>query len=165
MKYEIVAGERMSAKIARAFEVALSADTYAVLHFRREVDGYRGDRQLYVKETVAFMTRLSKRVRGKATFRRMPPLERFLPNAVTLEKLADGPHLNVMLRRPIHWEFDCFADALREEWLRSPWAATDKRAIKVMQRERGSNLVAYCHKEGDEALIIETLKFRPAVAS
>lgn len=158
MTPEIVAGERMPSKIARAYESAIAADTFAVLHLRREVDGFGGDRQLYVKEAIAFMTRLSKRIRGKATFRRLRPLERFLPNAVTIEKLTDGPHLNVMVRRPPHWDFDTFACAMREEWLKSPWAATDERAIKIMRREWGSNLVGYCHKEGDDAMIMETLR-------
>jgi hypothetical protein len=159
MRPEIVAGERMPAKIAREYESALSADTYAVLHLRRDLEGHRGDRQLYVKEAVAFTMRLSKRVRGKATFRRLRPLERLLPNAITVEKLFDGPHLNLMVRRPPHWDFETFASVLREEWLKSPWAATDERAIKIMPREPNSDLVAYCHKEGDGSQILETLRF------
>ncbi|MCL6684098.1 hypothetical protein [Sphingomonas alba] len=165
MEPEIVAGERMSAKIAKAFDAAISPDTYAVLHLRRELDGCRGERQLYEREALGFMARLSKRVRGKATHRRLPPDQRFLPNAITIEKLFDGPHLNVMLRRPANWEFDAFEAVLREEWLKSPWAATDQRAVKIMERERGSNLVGYCHKEGDEALLIETLSFGLVAAS
>ena len=165
MSPEIVAGERMSAKIAKAFDAAIFPNTYAVLHLRRELEGYRGERQLYEREALGFMARLSKRVRGKTTYRRLAPDKRLLPNAITIEKLLDGPHLNVMIRRPGNWEFDAFAGALREEWLKSPWAATDERAVKIMPRQRGSNLVGYCHKEGDEALLIQTLSFGLVAAS
>lgn len=137
----------------------MKSDVYAVVHLRREVDGIRGQRSIYVAQAVAFMERLSKRVRGKSTYRRLPHLARFLPNAVSIEKLADGPHFNVMIRKPANWGFEQFRDAFVEEWLKSAWAATDERAIDVQPRQIDSDLFGYCHKEGDEALVHETLRF------
>ena len=149
----------MSARIARNLEAALAADVYAVLHLNREIDGIRADRSIYVREVVAFMERLAKRCRGKTQYRRLPHLHRFLPNAVTIEKMADGPHLNVMIQKPPRWSLEEFQDVFATEWLKSSWAATDERAVYVAPREPRSNLVGYTHKEGDESLVIETLRF------
>ena len=159
MRSEIISGEIMSARIARAFEASLAADVYAVLHLHRELDGIRADRSIYVREAVGLMERLSKRCRGKTQYRRLPHLKRFLPNAVTIEKMIDGPHFNVLVRKPTHWSFDDFEGVFAAEWMRSPWAATDKRAVYIAPREPGSRLVSYTHKEGDESLVLETLRF------
>lgn len=149
----------MAARIAQAIDTALNADVYAVLHLNREVDGHRGDRTLYEREAVAFMVRLAKRIRGKVVYRRLPVDHRFLPNVITIEKLGDGPHLNVMMRKPAHCDFDKFRAALLEEWRKTPWAATGERSAYCQPREPGSRLAGYCHKEGDEALVHETLSF------
>lgn len=159
MRPEIISGEVLAARIAKAFEAALAADVYAVLHLNRQIDGYRGDRQLYKNEALAFMVRLARRVRGKSLYRRCPPNRRFLANAITIEKLGDGPHLNILIRKPRHWEFDAFREVFVEEWLKTPWAATDPKAVYCQPREPGSDLAGYCHKEGDEALVHETLSF------
>ena len=159
MRPEITAGDYVPACITRAFEVALQSNVYAVLHLKREVDGVRGERLIYVKEALRFMARLAVRVRGKNVYKRLPCGERFLTHAMSIEKLFDGPHFNLMIRRPEHWEFDRFQAALVDEWMRSPWAAQDERAILVEARQAGSDLFGYCIKEGDEALIHETLQF------
>src|SRR5258705_4959734 len=159
MKPETISGEIMSAQIAKAFEAALAADVYAVLHLNRELDGIRAERSIYVRQIVGFMERLAKRCRGKTKYRRLPHLHRFLPNAVTIEKMADGPHFNVLIQKPSHWSFDDFYGLLVTEWLRSPWAATDHRAIYIARPESPSKLMAYIHKEGDESLVVETLRF------
>jgi hypothetical protein len=159
MRPETIPGEIMSAQIAKAFEAALAADVYAVLHLNRELDGIRADRSIYVRQVVGFMERLAKRCRGKTQYRRLPHLHRFLPNAVTIEKIADGPHLNVMIQKPLNWPFDDFHKVFATEWLKSPWAATDERAVYIARRKARSNLIGYTHKEGDESLVLETLRF------
>lgn len=159
MRPDITAGEYVPASIARAFELALQSNVYAVLHLKREVDGIRGERSIYVKEALRFMARLAMRVRGKTLYKRLPSGERFLSHAMSIEKLFDGPHFNLMIRRPEHWDFDRFHAALVEEWVKSPWAAQDERAMLVEPREAGTDLFGYCIKEGDEALIHETLQF------
>lgn len=160
MRPDIVAGEIVPARLARAFEATLQSNVYAVLRLCREVDGIHGDRAIYVEEAVKFMARLARRVRGKRAYERLPHLERFLPNAMSLEQLFEGPHFNLMIRRPVSWDFAPFEAALTEEWLKSPWASNeDDRAIKIEPRQTGSCLFGYCHKEGDEALIVETLRF------
>jgi hypothetical protein len=159
MRPEIVAGEYVPACITRAFEGRLRSNVYAVLHLKREVDGIRGERSIYVSEALRFMARLSSRIRGKNAYKRLPTGRRFLPHAMSVEKLFDGPHFNLMIRRPDHWEFENFQAALVDEWIKSPWAALDERAIYVEPREVQTSLFAYCTKEGDEALIHETLQF------
>lgn len=149
----------MSARIARAFEAAVAADTYAVLHLHREVDGVWAHRSIYVDEAVRFMARLARRCRGNTQFRRLDHLSRFLPNAITIEKLADGPHLNVLIQKPSRWTFEDFQQVFLEEWWRSQWASTDERAVYIAPREAGSDLFGYTHKEGDESLVRETLRF------
>ena len=159
MKHAIITGERVTNQLARALEASLRADTYAVLHLNREVDGIRGDRQIYAAETVKFMERLAKLVRGTRNYRSMPAGKRFLANAITIEKLYDGPHLNIMIRKPSHWSDERFREAMVETWQVSPWAACDANAVYIEPRISGSRLVGYCHKEGDEALVVETLSF------
>lgn len=159
MRPEIISGEIMSARIARAFEAALAADNYAVLHLNRELDGVRADRSIYVQEALRFMARLARRCRGSTQYRRLDHLTRFLPNAITIEKLADGPHLNVLIQKPSRWSFEDFQQVFVAEWLQSPWAATDERAVYIKPRNPRSRLVGYSHKEGDESLVIETLRF------
>lgn len=159
MRPEIVAGEYVPARITKAFEARLRSNVYAVLHLKREVDGIRGERPIYVSEALRFMARLSSRVRGKNVYKRLPTGTRFLPHAMCIEKLFEGPHFNLMIRRPEHWAFDDFQAALIQEWIKSPWAAQDERAIYVEPREVQTDLYGYCTKEGDEALIHETLQF------
>jgi hypothetical protein len=160
MRPEINAGEIVPARIARAFEASLQSNVYAVLRLNRDLDGVRADRSIYVDEAVRFMARLAQRVRGKRVYGRLPHLKRFLPNAMSIEQLIEGPHFNLMIHRPDSWDFEAFEMALKEEWLKSPWASNDdERAIKIEARQPGSCLFGYCNKEGDEALIVETLRF------
>ena len=159
MRPELVAGTRVSARIARAFEKELCTNVYAVLHLNRHVESVLGTRTIYVCEAKLLMKRIAQRARGKSTYRRLPELERFLPNAISIEKLDDGPHLNVMIRRPENWDFETFRTMFLTEWIKSPWAASGAGAIHIQPREVGTDLFGYIHKEGDETLVHETLRF------
>ncbi len=149
----------MSAAIAAAFERATRFDVYAVLHLNRYADGFRGEETAYKKAALDLMVRLSKRVFGKSKYRRLPRGSRLLPNMITIEKLTDGPHLNVIMQRPANMDFEMFRARLLEEWFRSPWAANDHGAFYCEPREPGSRLVGYCHKEIDRVCVDETMTF------
>lgn len=133
-------------------------NVYAVQHLRRSLVGVPASRELYEDETVRILARVSRRVFGRNAFRRRQPGKRLIANLVSFET-RNGPHLNLMLRRPDRISLDRFRGILQAEWLRSPWAQTGDRAFYCEDREPGSSLVGYCSKEGIDALLLRSLSY------
>lgn len=133
---------------ARAFEAWTGFDAYGVFHFNRHADGEIGTEQIYESVAERFIVATSKRIYGKAGFKRRPLGHRLLPSWMIIEKMADNPHLNLLLRIPDGYDFEKLRDRILDEWFRSPWAATGADAVLFERRKsNATNLIGYTNKE------------------
>lgn len=133
---------------ARAFEAWTRFDAYGVFHFNRHADGEIGTERIYQDVAERFIVAASKRIYGKAGFKRRPERHRLVPSWMNIEKKADNPHLNLLLRIPDGYDFQKLRDRILDEWFRSPWAATDANAAMFDRRKSSAtNLIGYTNKE------------------
>ena len=138
----------LTTRQARAFEEWTRFDVYAVFHFNRHADGETGTQEIYQAVAERFIVAASKRIYGKSGFKRRPPRFRLIPSEMIIEKKADNPHLNLLLRIPDGYDFNKFRDRILDEWFRSPWAATGANAVTFERRKSSAtNLIGYTNKE------------------
>ena len=117
-------------------------------NFNRHADGEIGTEQIYESVAERFIVAANKRIYGKAGFKRRPEGHRLLPSWMIIEKKADNPHLNLMLRIPDGYDFEKLRDRILDEWFRSPWAATGTKAVVFDRRKStATNLIGYTNKE------------------
>lgn len=146
---------RSADEMSAWIESSVCPDVYAVVHLKRSALGQIGNSTIYDNVASAYLARISCRIFGPKGFRKRPHGHRLIPNAVTLEKLEDRPHLNIHLRCPGHLEFTVLRDIMEEEWspTKTPWASDGRGTFWCEQRDPEGSPVHYSLKEGSQALL------------
>lgn len=107
-----------------------------------------GDDFRYEEVYRQFICRLSKRVYGKANYRRYG---KKIPNAGTLEGDSHMRyHLNLLLQRPDFISESEFNAMLSEEWSRLPWSLPD-----INIQPCSSPCIFYSIKDGVDRIFFE----------
>lgn len=154
--------ERVPWKVVQAWE-QMQLNTYGVLHLQKALWDSdlqlceRGTREIYDRVAYQLVRDVSKAIFGKQSYRRRPKHRKRLPNAVTLERFDDCPHLNVLIHRPATTSLEEFETIFRQEWEKFRWAGTGPNAFYLKPMTGGA--VAYSFKEGPDALLERSLSF------
>lgn len=144
-------------RVIHEWDRIIQPNVYAVGHLHRSLWdsdlrlGRSGNFETYDIEAYKLIANVTKRLLGKTAYRMRPPSRKRLPNFVTLERMADRPHLNILIHKPDRFSFEQLEAAFREEWNNLTWTVKEPSAFWI--EERSGGCVSYSFKEGNEALL------------
>jgi len=155
--YGISASQPFPKRIIHEFDRQVQPNVYAVGHLHRSLwdadlrIGRPGTFEAYDTEAYKLIANVTKRLLGKTAYRKRPVHRKRLPNLVTLESIADRPHLNILVHKPDRFTFEEFKATLIQEWAALTWTVKEPGALWI--EPRAGNCVAYSFKEGNESLL------------